>query len=207
VKEALQQSDGGASISTGLSAKVNKDLKRLGEIEGGVTGESFYMSNQTFCSKSKAADWLLLGKVPSCSFFWDLVSVMVSMKPKKCLGKERSDKRYSARRTNSTTLENDFGAAMTHVCPKVLYSKKGYRDIERLESGFAACESYAIWVMGTKCYKDQLTKMLNNFCDGVLGTVLPNSSYENLFNTLLISVCTQWHNMCTFIHLFNKEKA
>jgi hypothetical protein len=59
--------------------------------------------------------------------------------------------------------------------------------------------------------------MLNKFCNGVLGTVPPNSSYENLVNTLLISVRTQWHNMCTFIHSFyveltgvagfNKEKA
>jgi hypothetical protein len=85
---------------------------------------------------------------------------------------------------------------------KVLYSKKGYSDIEHLESGFVACASYAIWVMGTECYKDQLTEMLNKCCDGVLGTVPPNATYENLVNTLLVSVRTHWHNMCTFIDLF-----
>jgi hypothetical protein len=52
-KEALQQQGSGASAPTGLSSKVDKALKRLGEIEGRVKGESFSMSNQTFCSKNK----------------------------------------------------------------------------------------------------------------------------------------------------------
>jgi hypothetical protein len=125
---------------------------------------------------------------------------MVSMKPKKHSGKEWSDISYSVRHTHSTTLENYLGAARTHFCPAVLYAKKGYGDIECLESSFAACASYAIWVTGTKCYKDQLTEMLN-----VLGSVLPKLSYENLVNTLLISVQTQWHNMCTFIDSFYVE--
>jgi hypothetical protein len=139
------------------------------------------------------------------------------MKPKRFSEKERSDESYSARRTNSTTLENDLGGAMTHVRPEVLYAKKGYGDMKRLETGFAACGSYTTWVTGTECYKDQLTEMLNKFCEGVLGTVPPNAFYENLMNTLLISVRTQWHNVCTFIdsfHVeltgvagFNKEKA
>jgi hypothetical protein len=37
------------------------------------------------------------------------------MRPKKFNGKERSDENYSTQRTNSTTLENDLGASMTHV--------------------------------------------------------------------------------------------
>jgi hypothetical protein len=98
--------------------------------EGSLVKKSFSMSNQTFCSKSEVTDWLLTNKVLSCGLFWDLFSVMVSMKPKRFSGKERSDKSYSARRTNSTTLENDLGAAMTHVRPEVLYAKKGYGDIE-----------------------------------------------------------------------------
>jgi len=124
VRTTLQEQGGNGAMPTGLTSKVDKALKRLGEIEGRVTGESFSMSNQTFCSKSEVADWLLTEKVPSCGFFWDLFSVMVSMKPKKHSGKERSDESYSARRTNSTTLENDLGAAMTHVRPEVLYAKK-----------------------------------------------------------------------------------
>jgi hypothetical protein len=95
------------------------------------------------------------------------------MKPKQFSGKEQSDESYSARQTNSTMLENDLGAAMKHVHPEVLYTKKGYGDIEHLETGFAACASYAIWVTGTECYKDQLTEMLNKFCDSILGTVPP----------------------------------
>jgi hypothetical protein len=91
---------------------------------------------------------------------------------------------------------------MMHNHPEVLYAKKGYGNIERLETGFVACASYAIWVTGTECYKDQLTEMLNKVCDGVPGTVPPNSPFKNLVNTLLISVRMQWHNMCTFIDSF-----
>jgi hypothetical protein len=64
---------------------------------------------------------------------------------------------------------------------------------------------------------DQVTEMLNTFCDGVLGTIRPGSSYKNLINTLLIGVPSQWHNMCTFIDSlyleltgvagFNKDRA
>jgi hypothetical protein len=203
--------------SGGLEAKVDRALKRLGEIEGRATGESFSMHGQVFCSRSEVADWLLAEKVPSCGFFWDLFSVMVSMKPKKHSGKERSDESYSARRTKSTMLENDLGAAMTHVRPEVLYAKKGSGELERLESGFAACSSYAVWVTGTECYKDQLTGMLSKFIDGVLGTVPYNASYSGLVNVLMGSIRMQWHNMCTFIDSFyveltgvagfNKEKA
>jgi hypothetical protein len=219
--DSLQQSNpgggGSGGFPPGVEQKVDKALKRLGEIEGRATGESFTMNGQSFCSRSEVADWLLVNKVPSCGFFWDLFSVMVSMKPKKHSGKERSDEHYSARRTNSTTLENDLGASMTHVRPEVLYAKRGHGDLERLEAGFAACSSYAIWVTGTECYKDQLTGMLNKFCDGVLGTVPPMATYENLVNNLMGGVRTQWHNMCTFIDSFyveltgvagfNKEKA
>jgi hypothetical protein len=46
--------------------------------------------------------------------FWDIFSIMISMKPKKFSGKEQSNESSSARHTNSATLENDLGAAMTH---------------------------------------------------------------------------------------------
>jgi hypothetical protein len=52
---------------------------------------------------------------------------------------------------------------------------------------------------------------------GVLGTVPPSATYFNLVSTLMSSVRSQWHNMCTFIDSFyveltgeagfNKEKA
>jgi hypothetical protein len=224
--ESLQQgtstpSSGGvapsATLPQDLTTKVDRALKRLGEIEGRATGESFNMNGFTFCSKSELADWLEKEKVPSVGYFWDLFSVMVTMKPKKLTGKDRSDENYSAKRTNSTTLENDLGASMTHVRPEVLYAKKGHGDLERLEVGFAACSSYAVWVTGTECYKDQLTKMLTKFCTGVLGTVSTTASYSQFVTTLMTSIRSQWHNMCTFIDSFyveltgvagfNKEKA
>jgi hypothetical protein len=100
LKKAIQTlKQGGSGWSgtphTSLHAKVDKALKWMGEIEGRVTGESFSMNNQTFCSRSEVADWLLAEKVPSCSFFWDLFNIMVSMKPKKHSRKEQSDENYS----------------------------------------------------------------------------------------------------------------
>jgi hypothetical protein len=228
VKKAIEllQAGGGPAMSVNASTtsspvdlqeKVNKALKRLGEIEGRATGESFSLHGLTFCSRSEVADWLEKHQVPSCGFFWDLFSVMVSMKPKRHTGKDRSDENYSAKRTNSTTLENDLGAAMTHMRPEALYAKRGHGDLERLEAGFAACTSYSVWITGTECYKDQLTGMLNKFIEGVLGTVPPNAAYQFLATTLMSSVRTQWHNMCTFIDSFyveltgeagfNKDKA
>jgi hypothetical protein len=227
VKTAIEELRDGSPVSFGdnsagtgpsdMQAKVNRALKRLGEIEGRATGESFSLHGLTFCSRSEVADWLAEEKVPSCGVFWDLFSVLVSMQPKKLTGKDRSDETYSARRTKSTTLENDLGASMTHVRPEVLYAKKGHGDLERLECGFAACPTYAIWVTGSECYKDQLTGMLDKFVTGVLGTVSPTTSYYNLVSVLMSSVRTQWHNMCTFIDSFyveltgeagfNKDKA
>jgi hypothetical protein len=192
-------------------------LVDVGEIYGRATGEYFSVNNQTFCSRSKVAAWLLVENVPSCSFFWNVFSIMVSMKPKKHSGRKQPDENYSAWCTNSTMLVNDLGASMTLVHPEVLNAKEGHSNLERLEAGFAACTSYAIWVTGTKCYKDQLIGMLNKFCDGMLRMVSPNVSYQNLVNTLMGSVRTQWHNMCTFIDSFyvklmgvagfNKDKA
>jgi hypothetical protein len=45
VKAALQQQVGGGSAPAGLTAKVDKALKQLGEIQGRVTSKSFSMSN------------------------------------------------------------------------------------------------------------------------------------------------------------------
>jgi hypothetical protein len=142
---------------------------------------------------------------------------MVSMKPKKHSGKEHSEETHCVQCTNSITLENDLGASMTHVHLKVLYPKNGQGNIARLEAGFVACSSYAIWDTGTKCYKNQLTEMLNSFCNGVLVTVPLGSLYKNLVNTLVIDVQTQRKSMCTFIDSFyveltgatgfNKDKA
>ncbi len=51
----------------------------------------------------------------------------------------------------------------------------------------------------------------------MLGTVSPSATYQSLVNTLMGSMRTQWHNMCTFIDSFyveltgvagfNKDKA
>jgi hypothetical protein len=65
-----------------INTKVDKAIKRLGEIEGRVTGESYSNGGHVFCSTTEVADWLVVQQVPSGGVFWDLFSVLVSMKPK-----------------------------------------------------------------------------------------------------------------------------
>jgi hypothetical protein len=99
---------------------------------------------------TKVADWLVAQQVPSGGVFWDLFSVLVSMKPK-----SRADETYSLQCTNSTTLENDLLASMTHTRPEILFAKKEGSELGKLEDGFAACPSYQMWITGgrpTKVY-------------------------------------------------------
>jgi hypothetical protein len=74
------------------------------------------------------------------------------MKPKQQTGKARANETYSSQRTNSTTLENDLLAWMTHTCPEVLFAKKGGIELGKLEDGFSACPSYQMWITGGEAY-------------------------------------------------------
>jgi hypothetical protein len=80
-------------------------------------GKSFPKGIFVFCSMTKIGDWLAAKKVPSGDVFWDLFSILVCMKPKQQTGKARANEKYSSQRTNSTTLENNLLASMTHTRP------------------------------------------------------------------------------------------
>ena len=188
-----------------LDDKVDKTIQRLGEIEGRVTGESYADGGFVFCSMTEVADWLVAQKVPSGGVFWDLFSVLVCMNPKQQTGKARADETYSSQRTNSTTLENDLLASMTHTRPEILFAKKGGFELGKLEDGFAACTSYQMWITGGEAYKTVITDLISKYCEGVLGSVDRMAPYRTLVMSLLTNVVAQWNDMCTFIDSFYIE--
>jgi hypothetical protein len=195
----------GVGSIASIDTKVDKAIKHLGEIEGHVTGESYSDGGHVFCSMTKVEDWLVAQQVPSRGVFWDLFSVLVSMKPKQQTGKSRADETYSSQRTNSTTLENNLLASMTHTRPEILFAKKGGSELGRLEDGFAACPSYQIWITGGEAYKTVLSDLIYKYNDGVLGAVDQASPHQNLVMSLLTNIMAQWNEMCTFIDSFYIE--
>jgi hypothetical protein len=206
VNKSLLNQGGSGVVGVGvLDEKVDKTIQRLGEIEGRVTGESYSDGGFVFCSMTEVADWLEGQKVPSGGVFWDLFSVLVCMKPKQQTGKARADETYSSKRTNSTTLENDLLASMTHTCPEVLFAKKGGSELGKLEDGFSACSSYQMWITGGEAYKTVLTNLISKYCEGMLGAVDRMAPYRTLVMSLLTNVVAQWNDMCTFIDSFYIE--
>jgi hypothetical protein len=63
-------------------------------------------------------------KVPNAGIFWDLSSVLACMSPKRQKGKEKADKIIPAKRIQSTQLDNNLMAVMTHEPPDAFYAKK-----------------------------------------------------------------------------------
>jgi hypothetical protein len=163
IKTTIQH--GGTQGVSALDDKVlEKMIKRLGEIEGQVTIESYSEGGIAFCLMTEVADWLLAEKVPSRGVLWDLFSVLVSMKPKQQTGKARANETYSLQRTNSMMLENDLLASMTHTRPELLFAKKGGSELGKLDDGFVACPSYQMWITGGEAYKTVLSTLISKYC-------------------------------------------
>jgi hypothetical protein len=197
--------NGGAGGFGAMEDNTEKVIKCLGEIEGWVTGESYSEGGFVFCLIAEVADWLVGEKVPSVGVFWDLFSVLVSMKPKQQTGKARANETYSSQRTNSATLENELLAPMTHTRPKLLFAKKGGSKLGKLDDRFAACPSYQLWIMGGEAYKTVLSDFISKYCEGVLGAVDRTAPYSTLVMSLLTNAKAQWNKMCTFIDSFYIE--
>lgn len=90
--------------------------------------------------------------------------MLASLSPKRQRGKEKLDETYSTKRINSTQLDNDLLALMTHKRPNVLYAKWVGGELGSLKEGFVACPNYNAWVMGTESYRGKLSKDLQQFC-------------------------------------------
>jgi hypothetical protein len=203
----LSEGGAGGDGAGVLDRKVDKSIQRLGEIEGSVTGESYSDGGfLMFWSMTEVTDWLLAQKVPSGGVFWDLFSVLVCMKPKQQTGKACVDETYSSHQTNSTALENDLVASMTHAQPEVLFAKKRGFELGKLEDGFSAYPSYQLWITGGEAYKTVITDLISKYCEGVLGSVDRMAPYRTLVMSILTNIMVaQWNNMCTFIDSFYIE--
>jgi hypothetical protein len=194
---------GSSSFST--DPRIARVLERLGELEGRVTGEAFSLGSKTHSSHTEVAEWIVTEKVPTAGVFWDLFSVLVCMKLKRQTGKDPYDESHSSKRTGSTIIENNLVASMTHIRPELLYAEKGNGEIGHLEDGFCGCPSYAIWITGTKCFRGQMTDMLEKSLRGVQWAPSRTASYYVMVLLLATNVRAQWHKLCTFVDSFYIE--
>ncbi len=164
-------------------------LERLGDLEARSSGEGFASGDHVFNSETSVSKWLVAEKVPNAGCFWDLFSVLA----------DKADETYSAKRINSTQLDNDLLAAMTHERPDVLFAKRVGGKLGALEDGFVGCPSYKAWITGTESYRAKLTKDLRQFCTAVEGSMAKGASYRSLALSLIGDVKTQWSTLCSFI--------
>ena len=175
VKSAVSRLGRNSSSSNGirpdLDARMDEHGERLGDLEARTSGEGFSMGNFVFNSEAAVSDWLVAEKVPNAGCFWDLFSVLACISPKRQHGKGKADETYSAKRIQSTQLDNNLLAAMTHKRPDVLYAKRVGGDLGALEDDFVACPSYKAWITGTESYRSKLTKDLRQFCTAVKGSM------------------------------------
>jgi hypothetical protein len=92
-----------------------------------------------------------------------------------------------------------LAAAMSHEKPKTLYGSA------KLKDGFGAIKSHAEWSDVADCVKDTLTTNLENFIEGVEGSLLGNSAGNTLAKDLLVKIAYQWNKFCIHIDKFYKE--
>jgi hypothetical protein len=205
--EISQQAAGNATGGTrpDLDTVVDEFAGQISELEARTSGQGFASGDHVFNSKPNVLEYLVAEKVPNEGCFWDLFSVLASMSPKRQKGKDKADESYSAKRINSTQLDNDLLSAMMHERPDVLYARKVGGKIGSLEDGFVACPSYKQWITGTDSYKSKLTKELCQFCTGVEGAIPKGTSYKALATSLLSNVRNQWSTLCSFIDSFYVE--
>lgn len=196
---------GQAAARLDLDDLLTEHGERLGDLEARTSGEGFASGDFVFNSEASVSDWLIAEKVPNAGCFWDLFSVLACMSPKRQRGKDKADETYSAKRIQSTQLDNDLLAAMTHERPDVLYARKIGGEPGALEDGFVACPSYKAWITGTESYRSKLTKDLRQFCTAVEGSMVKGTAYKSLAMSLISEVKTQWSTLCSFVDSFYIE--
>jgi hypothetical protein len=150
--------------------------------------EAFELDQFSFGSFAEFGKMALDEKIPTAGMFWDLFSVLVSMRPKGLSGKERADEQYSSERIRTTIFENNLLASMNHTCPACLYAKGGVGLLIGLDEGFGACESYAQWIAGVESMKKVLGKQLKDFTSGVLGKMRTGGGGNSLAKAFLSEV-------------------
>jgi hypothetical protein len=152
----------------GWKSEIESLKRKLADLEGN-SGQMFFHKRLTFRTKQDAKAWVVEHTVSSPGMYWDLFSALVCMKPKTQSGRERADESYSAARTQSTTLENELLASMSHLRPELLFEKtKGV--LAAMEEGFGACLSHTAWLCSLlDSYSTLMTNHLTEFIDSVTG--------------------------------------
>jgi hypothetical protein len=208
--ETLSQaggSIGGGQRRPDLDALAVKIVKHFGDLEARSSGEGFASRDHIFNSESLVSGWLVAEKVPNVVCFGtSSVSLRICHQNASKAKTSKTDKMYSAKRINSTQLDNDLLAAMTHKRLDVLYAKKVGGELGALEDGFVGCPSYKAWITGTESYWSKLTKDLKQFYTAVEGSIAKGGmSYRSLALSRIGDVKTQWSTLCSFITLFYIE--
>ena len=133
---------------------------------------------------------------------------MVCMKPKNLSGRERADESYSASRTQSTTLENELMASMSHLRPALLFAKSNGM-LAPMEEGFGACVSHAAWLgSGLDSYSGIMTSHLTEFIDSVNGTLdlcETQGPEQDFARDMLDKIDKGWSALLRFTERFNTK--
>jgi hypothetical protein len=109
--EEVQRLGGAPS---GWKPELESLKRKLADLEGN-SGQMFSHKRLTFRTKQGVKAWVVENTVASPKMYWDLFSALMCMKPRTQSGRERADESYSAARTQSTTLENELLASMSHL--------------------------------------------------------------------------------------------
>jgi hypothetical protein len=188
-----------------LGVQIDDLTKRVEKTEARGSDEVFEMDQFLFSLYSDFEQMVFDEKVLMSGVFWDLFSVLVSMRPKGLSGKERVDEQYSSERIKTTMFENNLLAAMSHSRPTCLYAKGGFGALVGLEEGFGACVSHSQWISGVESVKKILGKQLKDFTTEVLGNMPKGAGGNSLAKALLAEVKAQWYDFVSWIDEFYKQ--
>jgi hypothetical protein len=174
---------------------------KIVDMESRVTDESFVHQDYSFGSIADLRNWVEANEVPTAGVYWDLFSVLSSMSPKHQTGKQKADEAYSAKRMDTTIFEIALSASMSHVKPELLYGK----DTED-KLGFLAIGTFGDWVGqdGTSV-KVKLDGYLNDFLDGIRGTISADSGGAAFAHSLLNLTQIQWTTFTAYVDTFYQE--
>ena len=197
--ERQVNSGGGDSQSGFFQAQLDARTDKIKSMDDTSSDGAVVLPNHTFMTYRDLRKFVEDEEIVSVGAFWDLFSVLVCMTPKEQSGQERANEQHASSRINTTTFENDLAAAMSHEKPRTLYGSA------KLKEGFGAIKSHAEWSDVADCVKDILTTNLENYIEGVEGSLVGSRSGTVLARDLLVKVAFQWNRLCNHIDKFYKE--
>eukprot|EP00978_Attheya_sp_CCMP212_P043535 scaffold286175_cov51-Attheya_sp.AAC.3 len=164
---------------------------KIVDMESRVTDESFVHH-----------DYFLFAQLLTFGTGSKQMSVLSSMSPKHQTGKQKANEAYSAKRMDTTIFEIVLSASMSHVKLELLYGKDTKDKL-----GVLAIGTFGDWVGqdGTSV-KVKLDGYLNDFLDGILGTISADSGAGSAFaHSLLNLTQIQWTTFTAYVNTFYQE--